>query len=672
LKDSSKPATAEVADAGLTDSAYVNGNHTAGEMLMPASSVGYAQSAHTIGTSASSISKSGENGSLTSTEAAFSNGAIPPSDTFRPAPAVSTWNSEFDAQFPSWLINDDFDIGMLDTPIAATMAELAPGWLNAPRRSSTSEKPISSLKHLWFTRMNDPLPSLPASGAVSPSPPAQVEVDENYRRALHRRLQVRPSDQTLPSSEFLNLCVRLYFARFSPVFPVVHAATFHPSATNSMLLLSICSVGSLFTGSVNAASQGVQIFERLNKAVLATWDRLIAREASEVVPMIQAALIGQTFGLLSGDPTHLATVDSFHGTVISWARRRNMFAARHSPIQVHTLDNETLDLKWKEWAKTEELIRIALGLHIHDAELADIFHHEPFLRHGTKHLPIAASKALFTASSASEWATVYTNELSTEYPLYSTPPNPGTPGTHDLETIPLSSRFTLYAALEGVAATIVETRQSGQFDMHQIEKFQETLISFYVRYLTSLSPFESDNLGITVLWHLTFMSLCIDFDLLERAVGRDGPVLDGDDMGTIVEWAASPLAKRCIIHASLIQKKLEALSIGFEPAIHVPRAMFLAAVSWYCYTRYGPDGGPNDILTHGSFNFPEMALLEVNPAMLLFEANGFKLGKPAAIEASGALCGLTDLLQRIGHWEIARKFGSILGALIHNEANPDG
>ena len=162
--------------------------------------------------------------------------------------------------------------------------------------------------------------------------------------------------------------------------------------------------------------------------------------------------------------------------------------------------------------------------------------------------------------------------------------------------------------------------RSGEFDAHHSEKFQETLMSFYARYLVSVPPFESDNLGIIVLWHLAFMSLCVDF----------------------------------------------------EPAIHVPRAMFLAAVSWYCYTQYGPDGGPNDVLTHGPLNFPKMALLEVNLAMLLFKANGFKLGKPAAIEARGALCGWTGLLQHIGHWEITRKFGSILGALIHNEANPNG
>lgn len=585
---------------------------------------------------------------------------------------MGSWNVEFDSQFPPWLLDEDFDIGMLDTPIAATMAELAPGWLHVPRKTSNTGKPITSLKHLWFTCMNDPLPSLPASGAATPRTLPQGEVDEEYRRSLHRRLLVRPSDQSLPSSDFLNLCVRLYFARFSPVFPVVHAASFRPSATNSMLLLSICSVGSLFTGSVNATSQGVQIFERLNKAVLATWERLIGREASEVVPMIQAALIGQTFGLLSGDPKHLAIVDSFHGTVIAWARRRNIFSARHTPTVLQGLDAESLDKRWKDWAKTEELIRIVLGLHIHDAELADIFHHEPFLRHGTRQLPLAASKALFTASSAREWASLYDIESFTENLPYPGSRSLGTPGVHDLEAIPFNCRFTAYAALAGIAATIVENRSMGQLDIFLTERIQETLIAFYARYLSSLSPFEPDNLGITVLWHLTFMALHVDFDLLERAVGRDGGIMDPDTTASVAAWASSRQAKRCVTHASLIQKKLEALSVGFEPAIHVPRAMFLAALSWYCYTRYGTDTGSEEMSAQGALDFPEMQLLKVNPAMLLFEANGFKLGKPAAVEASGALCGLTDLLQRIGHWEIARKFGSILGALIHNETDPNG
>jgi hypothetical protein len=144
------------------------------------------------------------------------------------------------------------------------------------------------------------------------------------------------------------------------------------------------------------------------------------------------------------------------------------------------------------------------------------------------------------------------------------------------------------------------------------------------------------------------MSLCVDFDLLERAVGRDGPVLKGDDMSSIVEWAASPLAKRCMVHASLVEEARSFVCwfrTGYPcPAGHVSSSSLVVLLH-----SVWPDGEPSDVLTHSSFNPPEMALLEINPAMLLFEANGFKLGKPVTIEASGALCGLTDLLQRIRH-----------------------
>lgn len=106
----------------------------------------------------------------------------------------------------------------------------------------------------------------------------------------------------------------MYFTKFNPVFPIVHAPTFRPSAKSSLLLLSICSVGSLFIGSPGATTHGERIFEMLNKAILASvrkarlistrltmqWERYIARGGIEAIAMVQAAIIGQTFGLLSG------------------------------------------------------------------------------------------------------------------------------------------------------------------------------------------------------------------------------------------------------------------------------------------------------------------------------------------------------------------------------------
>ena len=584
------------------------------------------------------------------------------------------WNADFEAQFPSWLINDDFDLGLLNTPIAATMAEIAPSWPNPPRGSSdVSPIPLASMKHLWFTHLSNSRSSQPPSGTVTPRVnPHQTDVDEDYRHSLHKRLRVRPLEHSLPSSEFLNLCVRLYFARFNSVFPVVHAATFRPSAENSMLLLSICSVGSLFTGSANAAAQGVQIFENLNKAVLATWDRLISREAEEVIPMIQAALIGQTFGLLSGDPKHLATVDSFHGTVISWARRSKMFDTRHSSASIDISNPEALNQRWREWARTEEMIRIALGLHIHDAELSAIFHHEPFFRHAARPVPMSASNEIFMASTSRDWAALYRTQTPYNFASQTSPSSLDTPSSGGMRLLPFESRFTIYAALEGIAATITENRFLGLLDSALVEEFGDKLMTFYLNYQKDYPPYEPDNFGITILWHLTFMSLFVDFDLLERAVGRDGPQIAAGDLATIIEWASSVHAKRCIIHASLIHKKMDTMSIGFEPPIHVPRSMFLAAITWYCYTRYGSDTYSHETTGRDLFDFAEIRLLDVNPALLLFEANGFRHGKPTAIEASGALCGLTDLLQRVGHWEIARKFGQILGALIHSETDRDG
>jgi hypothetical protein len=62
----------------------------------------------------------------------------------------------------------------------------------------------------------------------------------------------------------------MYFTKFGPIFPVIHSQTFRPTPKNSLLLLSICSIGSLLIGSKGTGAQGAKIFERLNKAILAS------------------------------------------------------------------------------------------------------------------------------------------------------------------------------------------------------------------------------------------------------------------------------------------------------------------------------------------------------------------------------------------------------------------
>jgi Fungal specific transcription factor domain len=594
---------------------------------------------------------------------------------------MDLWDFGFDSQWPSWLAGDDFDLKAVNSSIAATMyqympspfpqltmPELYPQTTAEGHHTATSDlletsAAMEGMRKRWFTHMDEDKGGGHSSGVVTPrhaNAPDQANVDENYRVNLTKRLRQRVYDDSLPSTEFLNLCIRMYFARFNPIFPIIHGPSFRPSTENSLLLLSICSVGSLFIGSASATSHGIKIFETLNKSILASWESVIARSAAEALCMVQAAVIGQTFGMLSGNPRHLVLVEAFHGTVIAWARQSQIFKERHVMHHIEGMlgSADKIEKSWRSWVQSEHMIRITLGLHIQDAELAGIFHHEPLLRHGAVRLPVPSSNKKFNASSANQWASIMIEEgqldsLTPRSPIFGLG-----------QTDPMPSRFYAYTILEGVGAAICEARDSASHDTSCSGKFRDELISWYDKFQRSQGPQENDPLCLMILWHSVFLTLFADFDMLERAIGKEGPEKAKDSFSSVVAWASSTAAKRCIIHASLIQKQLETMRVGTEPAIHVPLALFHAALAWYCYTTFASHTSDSSAKEKETLDFPEIKHLGINATQHLFEAHGFKFGRPTAAE-SGTLCLLTDLLQRIGHWEIARKYASILGSLLH-------
>lgn len=523
----------------------------------------------------------------------------------------------------------------------------------------SSGKPLVDLQQSWYTHLDKDEPTV--SGSASPLPGQNHEVDDNYRQSLHRRLQIRVLDQNLPSTDFLNVCVRVYFKRFHPVFPVIHAATFRPSKTNAVLLLSICSIGSLLTGHPSAVQRGVQLFERLNKAILSHWETLMRRGPNENFAMIQAAVLGQTFGLLSGQAKHLVLVDTFHGTIIAWARRAKIFQTPHRPS-----DHQDLETRWREWVHTEEAIRIALAVRIHDAEIANTLHHETLIPLASRRALVADSDGLFFASSPQEWMALYREE-STHLATSTSEKFLGYAMSEALHqhllSIPTNSQFSIYSALEDVLSAIMDARNNETLTNADIEKFHLCLMAFYrQRYLYGSSASGSEALqdGIKIFWHFLFISLHADLDLLEKSIGRDGPELSPSDLLKIHEWARSSSAKRTVVHAIVIKRNLEHFPLTSEPAIHVPRALFFGAICLFCYSKYGDEADEQHL------DFPELKLLDVDVSMLSREANGYKKGNDLE---TGPLCGLVDLLQRIGHWEIARKFAALLSALIHAESS---
>jgi len=525
--------------------------------------------------------------------------------------------------------------------------------------AASGEKPVADFQHSWYTHVDKGDPAV--SGYTTPLLVQRQELDDNYRQSLHRRLQIRVLDQTLPSAEFLNLCLRAYFKSFHPVFPIIHAATFRPSKTNAVLVLSMCSIGSLMTGHPRALQRGIQLFERLNKAILSNWETLICKGPDEHMALVQAALLGQSFGMLSGQAKHLVLVDTFHGTIVAWARRAKLFQKRSRQPTHQDLEGE-----WREWARGEERSRFALAVRIHDAEIASTLHHETMLPLVPKEMIVTHGDALFFAANPQDWKALHGDNLAHTGAL--TPDVSCGYATLDalharLLSIPMYHHFSIYSALEDILSAIIEARTNETLETGYIHEIHFCLMAFRKHYRQSPSASKTEALqgGIIILWHFLFISLHADSDMLEKSIGRDGPEPNPSDLAKTREWARSADGKRTAAHAIMIKKNLEHFPLTSEPAIHVPRAMFASAICLFCYSKYGCEGKNGEQL-----DFPEFTLLDVHVAALLLEINKTKR---SGDDELSPVHEYIDLLQRIGHWEISRKFASILRTLIQVESS---
>ncbi|KAL2855152.1 hypothetical protein BJX68DRAFT_231661, partial [Aspergillus pseudodeflectus] len=225
--------------------------------------------------------------------------------------------------------------------------------------------------------------------------------------------------------------------------------------------------------------------------------------------------------------------------------------------------------------------------------------------------------------------------------------------------------------MESKTQTVANQPDDGN-SLEQIDcAFTSSLITFYTTHLKPYHQRERpDPLSLLVLWHGVFISLSADIDSLELAIGREGAhQARSPRIATYVRaWANSSRGQRAAIHAALVLRHLEQLPLSMEPAIHVPRVVFRAAIAWYCYTKYR-DLDQQDYAHSAGGNttglvpdFPELKEMEVNCRQALFSASGWKTGstRRSAMAESTTFGGLVDLLQRMGHWGLSKRLAGIL------------
>lgn len=534
---------------------------------------------------------------------------------------------------------------------------------STPRRATptkTDRPPADNVKQNWFTRLNVQEETGSSQFATSNNGDAfgkgHVNADENYRAGLSQRLQPRMHEETLPSASQLNLFANLFFSRFHALLPIVHVPSFKPTTENSLLFISMCSVGSLFAGSSSAIAQGTRLFERLNKAILASWESVLSHSYSDALSMVQAAIIGQTFAILSGRSKDLVLADVLHGTVIAWAREsgKSAFPVPSEPKDMD-IDGGDLAQQWSRWIDHEQRKRVEIALNIHDAELASVLHHEPIRKHRLAQYPRLDSDALFMASTATRWAELYKETvMSSPRILLAGLDDPPEAGGTD-------SKFAAYGILESINAHVIEARRSNLFDELESTRLSNMLMWWWKKHRVHfLSQEDDDPFGLPVLWHSVYMSIYVDMDLLEQASGRDGPSTAAATSLPVRSWAGSLAASKCLIHAFLIQRYLERMRVSMEPAIHVPRSLFGAALCWLCFTQVGGQ----QMIDVKAFDAPEIQLLSryATPSWELEKA--IRNSTFADVNHGHRLI---DLLNRVGRWATSYSFASVLSSIVESK-----
>lgn len=626
----------------------------------------YQISAHSINNPALLTDpNSAESGFVDFVPQGYSNNLLNRDDLFPAEEFVAS--DDFFPFFVSQNLNDDLSNIQMFFDESASFPDATP---NLP---PTPAPDLPNVKQLWFTnisalRMNEVYPEMrSASSALEESmptspQPAGDEIDNRQREKFRQLLEMPAQELTLPPLEHLNLCLRLYFTKVHPIFPMIHVGTFRPCRANGPLVIMMCAMGSIFTGFDGAVKQGLHLYDHLQKSILLRWESAAAKNQESHVINIQLALIGQLFGILSGIPALLITVDCLHGMILSWAR--HFGSCRPLPLVSTDLNvsGAQLDSLWRRWARCEEWIRITHCLYILDSEIAHLVHRETLQSFAAYPHRLTSSDEAFAARNARDWRERYLKDLQlspTASGLWNEWRTVSPQNADNFRRIPSTCGLTVYMILQsiGMAARSLHRRNSS--DECNLEALLKSLVTFRRSVLKNEGSTVQSDLQMHVLWHATFVAALANLDLLERAVGRDGNALSPEDQSAVISWANSSDGARCILHALMIGKYTQSITISQAVAMHVPRAVFWASLTISTFVRFEARRTLAAIFTDHDFEEIEPGQLEETKLL------SATCGAETALKM--VMSTMRGLLQHHGQWGLSRRFASILSEISRSE-----
>jgi hypothetical protein len=431
----------------------------------------------------------------------------------------------------------------------------------------------------------------------------------------------------------LQKLIDLFFAKFHPFVPVIHAATFDPAKAPPVLLLIVVTIGLVFYPSENATSDGgvnSPAFVNLRKttSILAVaFSELVrigvcsAYEADQRgftdVSINQAWILQQTFGIGSGDKRLNKIAERNRGGIVTAIRRIGLlYQTKESSLISDDANGDTnLQKKWHAWIAEESRMRLGWFVYLYDQTFSCYLDVAPMFRYTEVTSAMPCHADLWNAESAEVWMQRSRKVRSSASTLHGVlrqllQPTTAMPPLHinQLEAYILS--VTLYRIRwDASKEKIVFNDGSLSYGMDSAaEKAMERLSGAAAIQSSNnrgghAIPLASDVQLFHLLAKLHFTGPPLFFDKLRDAAGRSGMSSSRrqDAITWLQEWMASDsssqIAMRRMLLASAqifaLERKLSTRLKGAVMQSNIrTMSLFHAALSMWAYTQFAIGGKP--------------------------------------------------------------------------------
>lgn len=447
----------------------------------------------------------------------------------------------------------------------------------------------------------------------------------------------------LPSAPFLNRCIHTFTTRLWPVIPIIHPPSFKPAQTHPLLLLSICSLGALADGSKQALYYAEQLFEGARKAIPVSFSSDKAIDKRSVVAL-QAAVIGQTFAILSGKAEHLLTAQAFHGAL--FVAVRTCYSVLSGPRPPEPVPNPPQAKDWDEWVTAQTVVRLLNAVYVHNGEIAAITQQSGSQRVQPLVIPVAAPDSLFLTKTSNEWVNLQHTQSS--------------------NLLPPRSTFSSCVILECFISEISHARC---FPFHalseqHVDEHQKALHAWFLESAESFRADKMQRFTMLTLWHSCFLLLLCDINLVKKVSGRDGNSISDAETQQLRDWMLTPRARQCVSHAVLLCRLTDEVRISDVPAVHVARSLWHAGLVLAMYSSLAQphlDDSPNATTQRYGGGIETL-----RQADFLTENDLDVLKDDATPTRCGTLAfGISTTLRHLGPWPASACYASTLDQVLN-------